>query len=146
MNWGFYELLRPAQIEAVREKAPIAYIPWGALEWHSYHNPIGLDGLKARGLCEALAQETDEILSIHREEDAAICRHTLRYGEAKVAGRQRLWPFHIEIVLLEAMLVGDFDGVAKPFGDDQSGAGARAFDERVGGQCGAVDHQPDFMG
>lgn len=62
MDWGFYELLRPAQIEAIREEAPIAYIPWGALEWHSYHNPIGLDGLKARGLCEALARQTGGVV------------------------------------------------------------------------------------
>jgi creatinine amidohydrolase len=57
LKWGAYELLRPAQIEVIRAATPIAYLPWGALEWHSYHNPIGLDGLKARKLCEALAQE-----------------------------------------------------------------------------------------
>lgn len=60
--WGKYELLRPAQIEAIRAAAPIAYIPWGALEWHSYHNPIGLDGLKARALCEALAAQTGGVV------------------------------------------------------------------------------------
>lgn len=60
--WGKYELLRPAQVEAIRAAAPIAYIPWGALEWHSYHNPIGLDGLKARVLCEALAEETGGVV------------------------------------------------------------------------------------
>ncbi len=60
--WGAYELLRPAQIEAIRAAAPIAYIPWGALEWHSYHNPVGLDGLKARGLCEAMAQRTGGVV------------------------------------------------------------------------------------
>ncbi len=62
IQWGAYELLRPAQIEAIRASAPIAYLPWGALEWHSYHNPIGLDGLKARGLCEALASETGGVV------------------------------------------------------------------------------------
>ncbi len=55
--WGKYEQLRPAQIEAIRRHAPVAYLPWGALEWHSYHAPIGLDGIKAQGLCEALAKE-----------------------------------------------------------------------------------------
>ncbi len=60
--WGAYEMLRPSQIEAIRAATPIAYIPWGALEWHSYHNPVGLDGLKARGLCEAMAQKTGGIV------------------------------------------------------------------------------------
>jgi creatinine amidohydrolase len=62
LNWGRYENLRPAQIEAIREQTPIAYLPWGALEWHSYHAPIGLDGIKANGLCKALAQETGGVV------------------------------------------------------------------------------------
>jgi len=62
MAWGRYENLRPAQIDAIRAHAPIAYLPWGALEWHSYHAPIGLDGIKANGLCEALAQETGGVV------------------------------------------------------------------------------------
>ncbi len=56
IKWGRYEELRPAQIDTIRGQTPIAYLPWGALEWHSYHAPIGLDGIKANGLCEALAQ------------------------------------------------------------------------------------------
>lgn len=58
MKWGNFERLRPAQIESIKEAAPIAYVPWGAIEWHSYHNPVGLDGLKAHALCEHLARET----------------------------------------------------------------------------------------
>jgi len=61
-SWGRYENLRPAQIEAIRAQTPLAYLPWGALEWHSYHAPIGLDGIKATGLCEALAKETGGVV------------------------------------------------------------------------------------
>ncbi len=61
-KWGKYEELRPAQIEAIQQEASIAYIPWGALEWHSFHAPVGLDGIKARGLCEALAKETGGVV------------------------------------------------------------------------------------
>lgn len=61
-HWGRYEHLRPDQIEAIRARAPIAYLPWGALEWHSYHNPIGLDGLQAHGQCCALAQVTGGVV------------------------------------------------------------------------------------
>jgi len=43
---GKYEELRPAQIEAIIQESGIAYLPWGSLEWHSLHNPIGLDSLK----------------------------------------------------------------------------------------------------
>jgi creatinine amidohydrolase len=61
-RWGRYERLRPDQIEAVRAQAPVAYLPWGALEWHSYHNPIGLDGLQAHGQCCALARTTGGVV------------------------------------------------------------------------------------
>lgn len=61
-NWGKYEQLRPDQIEDIQRRASIAYIPWGALEWHSYHAPVGLDGMKAHGLCEALAKETGGVV------------------------------------------------------------------------------------
>jgi len=60
--WGLYERIRPDQIEAIRAKAPIAYLPWGALEWHSYHNAIGLDGLKAHGLMVELARQCGGIV------------------------------------------------------------------------------------
>lgn len=61
-TWGKYEALRPGQIEAIQKHASIAYLSWGALEWHSYHAPIGLDGMKAYGLCEALAKETGGVV------------------------------------------------------------------------------------
>lgn len=61
-DWGHYAALLPYAIERIKKTAPVAYIPWGALEWHSYHAPVGLDCLKARGLCEALAREAGGIV------------------------------------------------------------------------------------
>lgn len=61
-KWGKYEELRPAQIEAIQQEASIAYIPWGALEWHSFHAPVGLDGIKAHCLCMAMAKETGGVV------------------------------------------------------------------------------------
>ena len=60
--WGRYEELRPRQVDAVMAEAPIAYIPWGAIEWHSYHNPTGTDALKVRALAELAAQRTGGIV------------------------------------------------------------------------------------
>ncbi|MFN2464347.1 MAG: creatininase family protein [Candidatus Dormibacteria bacterium] len=60
--WGLYERLRPAQIEAIIATCPVAYVPWGALEFHGLHNPIGLDGLKAHGLCRAAAQRAGGVV------------------------------------------------------------------------------------
>lgn len=55
--WGFYDQLRPNQIEAIQKINPIAYLPWGAIEYHGNHNPIGLDSIKALNLCVDLAKE-----------------------------------------------------------------------------------------
>ena len=46
-----YELLRPAQVKALREACPIVYVTAGSLEWHGWHNPLGTDSLKAHAIC-----------------------------------------------------------------------------------------------
>jgi len=55
--WGLYDKMRPKQIEAIQKQNPIAYLPWGALEYHGNHNPTGLDTHKAQHLCIDLAKE-----------------------------------------------------------------------------------------
>lgn len=46
-----YELLRPQQIKTRQQACPIAYVPFGAIEWHGFHNPTGTDSLKAHAVC-----------------------------------------------------------------------------------------------
>jgi len=60
--WGQYGSLKPREIEAIRAAAPIAYVPWGALEWHCWHAPVGLDSIKAEGICCALAERTGGVV------------------------------------------------------------------------------------
>ena len=55
--WGQFDRLRPNQIEAIKKENPIAYLPWGAIEYHGCHNPTGLDSHKAFGMCVDLAKE-----------------------------------------------------------------------------------------
>ncbi|MEP2688610.1 creatininase family protein [Maribacter dokdonensis] len=55
-NWGHFDRMLPLQIEAIFKKNPIAYIPWGAIEYHGNHNPTGLDTHKAYHLCTDLAK------------------------------------------------------------------------------------------
>lgn len=57
-----YEFSKPAEYRAAKEAAPIAYLPWGAHEWHGLHNPLGLDTLKSHGQCLALCAETGGIV------------------------------------------------------------------------------------
>ena len=61
-TWGLYEQMRPDEIESVQAFRSIAYIPWGALEYHSYHNPVGLDGIKAYNMCIDLAKQVGGVV------------------------------------------------------------------------------------
>jgi creatinine amidohydrolase len=50
------ERLRPDEIAAAIARAPIAWIPLGALEFHAPHLPNGTDGLTGHGLLVAAAE------------------------------------------------------------------------------------------
>ncbi len=44
------ELLRPRQIVALRDECPLIYLPFGTIEWHERHMPVGTDGFTAHGI------------------------------------------------------------------------------------------------
>jgi len=52
-----YELLRPEQAIARRKAYPLAYLPVGIIEFHGFHNPLGLDGLQVHGVCVRAAKK-----------------------------------------------------------------------------------------
>ncbi len=61
-SWGRYAELRPDDLEWILETAPIAYVPWGALEWHGAHLPFGLEGITAEALAERVVRRTGGVL------------------------------------------------------------------------------------
>lgn len=61
----------PRELETEIARAPIAYLPWGAHEWHGAHNPVGLDGLKAGFLANELCRETGGVVF-----PTVYCGHT----------------------------------------------------------------------
>lgn len=80
----------PAEIETIFDQHPIAYLPWGALEYHGTHAAIGLDGLKAHGLCVELAQKAGGLVlppvyiaanTIKKEAALGHTRHSLNFSE-----------------------------------------------------------------
>ena len=56
------ERLRPEEIEAALARAPIAWIPLGALEFHAAHLPNGTDGITAHGLLVAAAERVGGVV------------------------------------------------------------------------------------
>jgi creatinine amidohydrolase len=51
-----YERLHPAELRAVLESAPLAFVPIGTLEFHGEHLPFGVDSFEAHGLCLRAAE------------------------------------------------------------------------------------------
>lgn len=62
IRWGRYTELFPRDLEAIRAATPLAYLPWGALEWHGPHLPLGLDGFTAEHVAERLVCRTGGVL------------------------------------------------------------------------------------
>lgn len=56
------ERMRPAQIRAALARRAAIYVPFGAMEWHGYQNPVGLDALKAHEQLVGLAQRVGGVV------------------------------------------------------------------------------------
>jgi len=57
-----YENLLPREFNQILEATPVAYLPWGALEWHGEHMALGNDGLKAQAILRRVAQAAGGIV------------------------------------------------------------------------------------
>jgi len=79
----------PHQIEETLVQTPLAYIPWGALEWHGRHLAIGNDGIKAAALCDRIAEKTGGVVlppvyAAYSTMKRAGYRHALEMEETTV--------------------------------------------------------------
>lgn len=57
-----YEELFPEEFKLRINNNPLAYLPLGSLEYHGYHNVLGLDSLKAWKICQLAAKKTGGIV------------------------------------------------------------------------------------
>jgi len=57
-----YAELTPKEFLERIERAPIAYLPLGTLEWHGPHLPLGSDGLQSQGFFVELAKAAGGIV------------------------------------------------------------------------------------
>lgn len=60
--WGRYFELRPADLAAIRAQISVVYLPWGALEWHGPHLPLGMDGIMAEAMASRAIRRTGGVL------------------------------------------------------------------------------------
>lgn len=57
-----YEELFPDEFKAALEQNPLAYLPLGTMEFHGWHNVLGLDSMKAQRICELAAKKIGGIV------------------------------------------------------------------------------------
>jgi len=50
------QFMRPGQLEQAARRFPVAYVPFGCIEWHGKHLPLGTDALKAHGILVKCAE------------------------------------------------------------------------------------------
>lgn len=51
------QFMRPGQLEKVIRDFPVVYVPFGPIEWHGRHLPLGTDALKAHGILVKTAEQ-----------------------------------------------------------------------------------------
>ena len=51
------QFMRPAQLESAARAFPVVYVPFGLIEWHGRHLPLGNDALKAHGILVKCAEQ-----------------------------------------------------------------------------------------
>ncbi len=57
-----YEELTPDEFSKRLAECPVAYLPLGTLEWHSFHLPLGADGIQSEEFFKRLAAEAGGIV------------------------------------------------------------------------------------
>ncbi len=51
------QFMRPAQLEKTIQDFPVVYVPFGLIEWHGRHLPLGNDALKAHAVLVKTAEQ-----------------------------------------------------------------------------------------
>ena len=57
-----YEEMFPHEFKLALNKNPLAFLPLGSMEYHGYHNVLGLDSLKAWKICQLAAEKTGGVV------------------------------------------------------------------------------------
>ena len=51
------QFMRPGQLETAGRKFPVVYVPFGLIEWHGRHLPLGNDAIKAHAILVKCAEK-----------------------------------------------------------------------------------------
>ena len=57
-----FELMRPPQIVEARRRCPVVYVPFGPIEWHGPHMPMGTDAMAAHRVAVETAKRVGGVV------------------------------------------------------------------------------------
>jgi len=57
-----YARALPIELGDELARKPVAYVPWGALEWHGEHLALGQDALKVERICDLTAERAGGVV------------------------------------------------------------------------------------
>ncbi len=56
------QFMRPGQLEAAAREFPVVYVPFGLIEWHGRHLPLGNDAIKAHAILVKCAEQSGGVV------------------------------------------------------------------------------------
>jgi creatinine amidohydrolase len=56
------QFMRPRQVEDAMRSFPVVYVPFGLIEWHGRHLPLGNDAIKAHGILVKCAEQNGGVV------------------------------------------------------------------------------------
>ena len=56
------QFMRPGQLEVAARRFPVVYVPFGLIEWHGRHLPLGNDALKAHAILVKCAEQVGGVV------------------------------------------------------------------------------------
>lgn len=56
------QYMRPRQLEEALLRFPAVYVPFGLIEWHGPHLPLGNDAIKAHAFCKKAAEQSGGVV------------------------------------------------------------------------------------
>jgi hypothetical protein len=79
------QYMRPAQLQEALRRFPVVYVPFGLIEWHGRHLPLGNDAIKAHGILVKCAEQYGGVVYPPLYFPSASYREDGRFSEADMA-------------------------------------------------------------
>lgn len=92
------QYLRPRQFEAAARAFPVAYVPFGLIEWHGQHGPLGTDALKAHGILVKCAEQFGGLVY-----PPVYFPHAMHNGDDGLLDADRGWKLEMVTNLFERL-------------------------------------------